>query len=51
MEMMLMGEPIDADRALQIGLVTRLVESDQLLEEVAKMADHLASLLHLSRVP
>ena len=42
MEMMLMGEPIDADRALQIGLVTRLVESDQLLEEVAKMADHLS---------
>ena len=42
MEMMLMGEPIDADRALQIGLVTRLVESDQLLEEVTKMADHLS---------
>ena len=42
MEMMLMGEPIDADRALQIGLITRLVESDQLLEEVTKMADHLS---------
>ncbi|MEM9624416.1 MAG: enoyl-CoA hydratase/isomerase family protein [Pseudomonadota bacterium] len=43
MEMMLMGEPIDAQRALQIGLVTRLVESDELLAEVARMAEHLAS--------
>lgn len=42
MEMMLMGEPIDADRALQIGLVTRVVESEALLPEVARMADHLA---------
>ena len=43
MEMMLMGEPIDANRALQMGLVTRLVESDELLNEVARMAQHLAS--------
>lgn len=42
MEMMLMGEPINADRALQIGLVTRLVESDDLIPEVRRMADHLA---------
>ena len=42
MEMMLMGEPIDADRALQIGLVTRLVESEELIPEVRRMADHLA---------
>ena len=42
MEMMLMGEPINADRALQIGLVTRLVESDELLDEVQRMAEHLA---------
>jgi enoyl-CoA hydratase len=42
MEMMLMGEPIDAERALQIGLVTRLVEPDELLPEVRRMADHLA---------
>ena len=46
MEMMLMGEPIDADRALQMGLVTRLVESDELLNEVTHMAQHLA--LHFS---
>ncbi len=42
MEMMLMGEPIDAERALQIGLVTRLVESEELIPEVRRMADHLA---------
>ncbi len=42
MHMMLMGEPIDAERALQIGLVTRLVESEELLPEARRMADHLA---------
>ena len=46
MEMMLMGEPIGAERALQIGLVTRLVESDALLGEIQKMAEHLASFAH-----
>jgi enoyl-CoA hydratase len=43
MEMLLMGEAIDADHALRIGLVTRLVEPDALMAEVTKMADHLAS--------
>ena len=43
MEMMLMGEPIDAERALAIGLVTRLVEKEQLLPEARRMAEHLAS--------
>lgn len=42
MEMMLMGEPIDANRALQIGLVTRIVESENLIAEVKSMADHLS---------
>ncbi len=42
MEMLLMGEPISAERALQIGLVTRVVEPDELLPEVRRMADHLA---------
>lgn len=42
MEMLLMGEPIDAERALQIGLVTRLVPSDELLGEARRMAEHLA---------
>ena len=43
MEMMLMGEPIDAERALSIGLVTRLVEPDELLPEARRVAEHLAS--------
>ena len=43
MEMMLMGEPITAEQALQIGLVTRLVKQDELLSEVQRMAEHLAS--------
>ena len=43
MEMMLMGEPIDAQRALAIGLVTRLVEPEELLPETRRVAEHLAS--------
>ena len=43
MEMMLMGEPIDAERALAIGLVTRLVAKDELLAEAQRMATHLAA--------
>lgn len=42
MEMLLMGEPIDAERALSIGLVTRLVEPDELIPEARRMAEHLA---------
>jgi enoyl-CoA hydratase len=42
MEMMLMGEPINAERALSIGLVTRLVEPEELIPEARRMADHLA---------
>lgn len=42
MEMLLMGDPIDAERALQIGLITRLVESDELLNEAQRMANQLA---------
>ena len=43
MEMLLMGEPIDAERAYHIGLVTRLVEPSELMSEVRRVADHLAS--------
>lgn len=43
MEMLLMGEPIDAERALAIGLITRIVEADDLLDEARRMAEHLAS--------
>lgn len=42
MHLLLMGEPIDAERALQIGLVTRVVEPDALLPTAREMAEHLA---------
>jgi enoyl-CoA hydratase len=43
MEMMLMGDPIGAERAIQIGMVTRIVEEDELIPEVKRMSDHLAT--------
>ncbi len=42
MEMLLLGETVDAEHALAIGLVTRLVSPSELLPTVAKMADQLA---------
>lgn len=42
MEMLLMGEVIGAERALEIGLVTRLTEADDLLPTVRRMAEKLA---------
>jgi len=43
MEMLIMGETIDADRAYQIGLITRLVEQDELFPVLQGMADHIAA--------
>ena len=43
MEMLLMGEPIDAERALSIGLITRIVPREELKAEVDRMAEHLAA--------
>ena len=43
MEMLLMGEPIDAERALAIGLITRIVSQEELMAEARRMAEHLAS--------
>lgn len=42
MHMLLMGEPIDAEHALRLGLVTRVVEPDALLDTAQEMAEHLA---------
>ena len=42
MHMLLMGEPIDAERALNVGLITRIVEKSELLPEARRMAHHLA---------
>ncbi|MBV1878509.1 MAG: enoyl-CoA hydratase/isomerase family protein [Pseudomonadales bacterium] len=43
LEMLLMGRPVDAERALQIGLVTGIVEVDGLMAEVEQRAVHLAT--------
>jgi enoyl-CoA hydratase len=43
MHMLLMGEPIDAQQALAIGLVTKLTTPEALLDEVQAMAEHLAT--------
>jgi enoyl-CoA hydratase len=43
MEMLLMGETIDAERAHHIGLITRLLEQDELMPTLKSMADHIAS--------
>jgi enoyl-CoA hydratase len=43
MEMLLMGEPIDAARAFQIGLVTRVVAQTELQAEVRRIAEHLST--------
>ena len=42
MEMMLMGEPIDAERALAIGLVTRVVAPGELIAEARRIAEKIA---------
>lgn len=44
MEMLLTGAPIGAERALQIGLINRIVESDDaLLPEAFKLAEQIAA--------
>ena len=43
MHMLLMGEPIDAQQALSIGLATKLTAPEALLDEVQAMAEHLAT--------
>lgn len=43
LEMLLMGEPIDAERALRIGLVTRILAKDKLLPEVISITKRVTS--------
>lgn len=42
MDAILTGEPISAERAFQLGLVSRLVEPDQVLEEALRAAGQIA---------
>ncbi|HEY4212994.1 MAG TPA: enoyl-CoA hydratase-related protein [Steroidobacteraceae bacterium] len=41
-EMLLLGRPIDANQALQAGLVSRIVEDEQLLNEARALAQEVA---------
>ncbi len=43
MEIILTGDPVSAEQALAMGLVNRVVEPGQLMQEVAKLARTLAS--------
>ncbi|MET0655817.1 MAG: enoyl-CoA hydratase-related protein, partial [Pseudoxanthomonas sp.] len=42
LELCLLGVPVDAARALQLGIVNRVVAADQLEAETLKLADQLA---------
>ena len=43
MEMLLMGETIDAKKACEIGLITRLAEPEKLMETAIKMGEKISS--------
>jgi enoyl-CoA hydratase len=43
LELCLLGQPVDAARALQLGIVNRVVARDQLDAEVDALADQLAA--------
>ena len=48
LEMVTMGDPINADEALRLGLVNRVVPDDKLWEEVERFVKRLANLSPLS---
>jgi len=48
MEILLTGDPIDAQRAYEIGLVNRVAEPDQLIEEAMKIARRIVENAPLS---
>jgi E-phenylitaconyl-CoA hydratase len=49
MELLLTGEPVDAERARAMGLVWRVVEHDQLLDEAYALAERLAAAAPLAQ--
>jgi crotonobetainyl-CoA hydratase len=48
MELILTGEPIDADRALELGLVNRVVPREQLMDAAMALAEKIAGNAPLS---
>lgn len=43
-EMVMLGEPIDADRALAVGLINRIVSADELIPTAFAVAERLCTL-------
>lgn len=43
MEMLLTGHPIDAGEALRVGLVSRVVPADELMDQALELADRIAA--------
>lgn len=43
MEMLLTGQPLSAERALQVGLVNRIVHADQLDSEIKQLTDAICA--------
>ena len=43
MEVILTGEPLSAQRAYELGLVNRLVEPGQAVEEATKLAEQICA--------
>jgi enoyl-CoA hydratase/carnithine racemase len=50
MELILTGDMMDAHEAKSLGLVSRVVEKDKLLEEAQKMAEKIAGFLFFIRL-
>ncbi|WP_075836083.1 MULTISPECIES: enoyl-CoA hydratase-related protein [unclassified Rhodococcus (in: high G+C Gram-positive bacteria)] len=48
MEMLLTGEPVTAERALELHLINRVVPSDQLLDSALELAEQIAANAPLS---
>lgn len=44
MHMSMTGDPIEANEALNVGLVSKVVSDEKLVDEATKFAEHLASL-------
>jgi enoyl-CoA hydratase/carnithine racemase len=49
MELLLLGDPIDAERAREIGLALKVVPDDQLLAEARTLADRLCAAAPLAQ--
>ena len=42
-ELVALGEPVDAARALQLGMVNRVTSPEQLMDEACALAEKLAA--------